>query len=63
MVRQWWSSDGDIGDMDCCYGGSCYYKYFFLKYFIEDVSMCGVGSGGGITIGFGGSFLDHHHHQ
>ena len=24
MVRHWWSSDGDIGDVDCCYGGSCY---------------------------------------
>jgi len=24
MVRYWWSSDGDVGDVDCCYGGSCY---------------------------------------
>ena len=26
MVRYWWSSDGDVGDVDCCYGGSCYLK-------------------------------------
>ena len=24
MVRYWWSSDGDVGDVDWCYGGSCY---------------------------------------
>ena len=24
MVRYWWSSDGDIGDVNCCYGGSYY---------------------------------------
>ena len=24
MVRYRWSSDGDIGDVNCCYGGSCY---------------------------------------
>ena len=35
---------------------------FFIKsnlflYFIDDGSICGIGSGGGVTIGFGGSFL------
>ena len=24
MVRYWWSSDGDVADVDCCYGGNCY---------------------------------------
>ena len=24
MVRYRWSSDGDIGDVNCFYGGSCY---------------------------------------
>ena len=24
MVRYWWSSDCDVGDVNCCYGGSCY---------------------------------------
>ena len=24
MVRYWWSSVGDVGDVKCCYGGSCY---------------------------------------
>ena len=26
-------------------------------------SICGAGSCSGVTIGFGGSFLAHHHHQ
>ena len=26
-------------------------------------SICGVGSGGGVTIGFGGSFFAHYHYQ
>ena len=26
-------------------------------------STCGFGSGGGLTIGFGGSSLSHHHHH
>ena len=30
---------------------------------IAGCSNCGVGSGGGVTIGFGGSFLAHHHHH
>ena len=38
-------------------------KSNFFKDFIDDGSICGVGSGGGVTIGFGGSFLAHHHHQ
>ena len=24
IVRYWWSSYGDIGDVNCCYSGSCY---------------------------------------
>ena len=20
-IRYWWSSEGDVGDFDCCYGG------------------------------------------
>ena len=24
MVRYWWSIVGDVGDVKCCYGGSCY---------------------------------------
>ena len=35
-------------------------KVIFLD-FIDDGSISGVGSGGGVTIGCGGSFLDHHH--
>ena len=56
MVRYWLFSDGDV---NCCYGGSCY----FLNRFFYDGSICGLGSGGGVTIGFGGSFLVHHHHK
>ena len=33
MIRYWWSSDGDVGDVDCCYGGSCYLKYFFNRFY------------------------------
>ena len=55
MVRYWWSSDGDVADVDCCYGGNC---YNFFNY----GSICGVGNGGGVAIGFGGSILAHHHH-
>ena len=36
-------------------------KSIFFKDFIDDGSICGVGSGGGVTIGFGGSFIVHHH--
>ena len=24
MVRYWWFSEGNVGVVDCCYGGSCY---------------------------------------
>ena len=24
MVRYWWSSDANVGDIDCCYGDSWY---------------------------------------
>ena len=34
MVRYWLFSDGDVGDVNCCYGGSCYLNYFFLKIFL-----------------------------
>ena len=27
MVRYWWSSDGDVADVDCCFGGNSYYYF------------------------------------
>ena len=34
-----------------------------LSNFIAGGSICGVGSGGGLTIGFGGSSLAYNHHH
>ena len=38
-------------------------KVFFFKDFIDDGNIFGVGSGGGVNIGFGGSCLAHHQQQ
>jgi hypothetical protein len=40
MVKYLWSSDGDVGDVDCCYGARMSTNIRIFEYFGARINIC-----------------------